>query len=63
MNARAAYGAYVVQAPALVAIAVLLRETGLPLTVKFVVLVLTGVTVCFASAAALTRLPGVREIL
>jgi hypothetical protein len=39
INTRAAYGTYVVQPLVLVAIAVLLRETGLPLRVKFLALV------------------------
>ena len=60
---RAAYGAYILQAPVLVAIALLLRPVDLPPAVKFVVLATTAVAACFATAAALVRLPGARQVL
>ena len=60
---RAAYGAYLLQAPVLVAIALLLRPVDLPPAVKFVVLATTAVAACFALAAALVRLPGARQVL
>jgi len=60
---RSAYGAYLLQAPVLVAIALLLRPVDLPPAVKFLVLATTAVASCFAMAAALVRLPGVRQVL
>jgi peptidoglycan/LPS O-acetylase OafA/YrhL len=60
---EAAYGAYIVQAPVLVALAVLLRDSPLPAAARFGVVAVTGVLACFATAAALRRIPGVRGIL
>ena len=60
---RSAYGAYLLQAPVLVAIALLLRPADLPPAVKLLALATTAVTACFALAAALVRLPGVRQVL
>jgi hypothetical protein len=61
--ARGAYGAYVLQAPVLVAIALLLHETALPAALRFVLLATTAVVACFALATALRRLPGVARVL
>ena len=58
-----AYGAYVLQAPVLVAIALALRPTGLPPSVKFLVLLGCGLVACFTLAGALRRLPGARRVL
>jgi glucans biosynthesis protein C len=60
---RSAYGAYILQAPVLVAIALLLRPADLPPAVKLLVLATTAVTTCFAVAATLVRLPGARQVL
>jgi glucan biosynthesis protein C len=60
---RSAYGAYILQAPVLVAIALLLRPAELPPAVKLLVLATTAVATCFAVAAALVRLPGARQVL
>lgn len=60
---RSAYGAYLLQAPVLVAIALLLRPADLPPAAKFLVLSTTAVLTSFALAAALVRLPGTREVL
>jgi glucans biosynthesis protein C len=60
---RAAYGAYILQAPVLVAIALLLRPVDVPPVVKFAVVAVTSVVACFAVAAALVRLPGARQVL
>jgi peptidoglycan/LPS O-acetylase OafA/YrhL len=61
--ARAAYGAYVLQAPVLVAIALLLRDTALPPAARFALLAVTAVAACFALGWSLLRLPGVRRVL
>jgi hypothetical protein len=60
---RAAYGAYVLQAPVLVAIALLLRDSGLPPALRFAILATTGVTACFVLAHFLRKLPGARQVL
>jgi glucan biosynthesis protein C len=59
----AAYGAYIVQAPVLVALAVALRDSPLPAGARFLVVTVAGVVACFAIAAALRRVPGIRGIL
>ena len=61
--ARAAYGAYILQAPVLVAFALLLRDTGLPPALKFAVVATAAVAACFTLSAAVGRLPGVRLVL
>jgi hypothetical protein len=60
---RAAYGAYVLQAPVLVALALLMRPVAVPAGIKFLVLVSAGIGLCFTLSAVLVRVPGVRRIL
>jgi hypothetical protein len=49
--ADAAYGAFVLQGPVLVAIALALRDVGLARDLKFLVLAVTGTGLSFALAA------------
>jgi fucose 4-O-acetylase-like acetyltransferase len=60
---RAAFGAYILQAPVLVTIALL--ASNLPLTpeAKFVLVAPTAIAASFALAWLLTRLPGTRQLL
>lgn len=60
---RSAFGAYVVQAPVLVALALVLDGWSVPPEVRFLVLAPLGVAASFSLAWLLTRLPGVRRIL
>ncbi len=60
---RAAFGAYVVQVPVVVAIALLLAPAPLAPEVKFLIVAPLAWTACFGLAWHLTRLPGVRNIL
>lgn len=61
--ARAAFGAYVLQAPVLVGIALLARPLPSPPEVKLLVVAPAAVAVSFALAWLLTRVPGLRRIL
>jgi hypothetical protein len=62
--ARSAFGAFILQTPVLVGLAMALRPVGLPAEVKALVVALGGVSLCFALAWLLiTRVPGVRRIL
>jgi hypothetical protein len=61
--ARAAFGAYVLQAPVLVVLAVALAGLDVPPEVKFLVVAPVGVAASFGLAWLLTRVPGVNRIL
>jgi hypothetical protein len=60
---RAAFGAYVLQAPVLVLLALAVQDLDLAPELKFLVVAPFGVTASFALAWVLTRLPGVRRVL
>jgi fucose 4-O-acetylase-like acetyltransferase len=60
---RSAFGAYVLQAPVLVAIALALDGWNVAPEVRFLVLAPLGVAASFALSWLLTRLPGVRHVL
>ena len=60
---RAAYGAYVMQTPVLVAAALLLRPVPAPAGARLALLAPLGVAVSFAVAAALIRIPLLRRVL
>jgi glucans biosynthesis protein C len=60
---RSAYGAYLLQAPVLVATALLLRPVDAPPAAKFLVLATSAVLASFALASTLVRLPVVRQVL
>lgn len=61
--ARSAYGAYVLQAPVLVAVALALRPASVAAWAKLLVLVPAGVAGSFLLAAALLRIPALRRVL
>jgi glucan biosynthesis protein C len=61
--ARAAYAAYVLQTPVLVAAALLLRPVPVPAGAKLALLAPLGVAACFVLAAALVRIPPLRRVL
>jgi hypothetical protein len=61
--ARAAFGAYVLQAPVLVVLAVALAGVDVQPEVKFLVVAPVGVAASFGLAWVLTRIPGVNRIL
>jgi hypothetical protein len=61
--ARDAYGAFILQAPVLVGLALALRDSSLPQLARFAIVATLGVTLSFAAAALLRRLPGLRRIL
>lgn len=61
--AHQAYGAFIVHAPIVVALAVVSASWPLPPLVKFVVIGSAGVVASFAVAAMLLRLPGVRRVI
>lgn len=60
---RSAFGAYVLQAPVLVAIAVLASGWGVPPEVKFLAVAPAAIAGSFGLAWLLTRIPGVRRVL
>jgi hypothetical protein len=60
---RAAFGAYVLQAPVLVGLAVALRDVGTGPEAKFLIVAPLGIGLSFALAWLLTRTPGVRRVL
>jgi fucose 4-O-acetylase-like acetyltransferase len=60
---RAAFGAYVLQAPVLVGLAVLLGSVALAPELKFAVVAPMGVITCFGAAWVLSRVPGVRRVI
>jgi peptidoglycan/LPS O-acetylase OafA/YrhL len=61
--ARSAYGAFILQAPVLVGLALLLRDSSLPALARFAVVAPAAIALAFAAAAVLRRLPGVDRIL
>lgn len=61
---RSAYGAFIVQTPVLVGLAVLIRPLPMPAELKAVVLVVAGVALSFAVARLLLRhVPGLSRVL
>ena len=60
---RAAFGAYVLQAPVLLICALLAHPLPIPPEAKFVIVAPAGIAASFALAWLLTRLPGVRRII
>lgn len=58
-----AYGAFIVHAPVIVALAIALQGWGAPALLKFVVVATSGVGLSFALAGLLRRLPGARQVL
>ncbi|MDH4119136.1 MAG: acyltransferase [Acidimicrobiia bacterium] len=60
---RAAYGAYILQAPVLVGLALSLQHLGLPPEVKFLIVAPLGVAISFGAAWLLSRIPGVRRVI
>lgn len=60
---RAAFGAYVLQAPVLLCWALLVRDLAIAPEVKFLILAPAGIATSFALSWLLTRLPGVRRVL
>nr|MCU0266008.1 acyltransferase family protein [Actinomycetes bacterium] len=60
---RAAFGAYVLQAPVLLACALLAQDLPLPPEAKFLVVAPAGIAASFGLAWLLTRVPGVRRVL
>jgi hypothetical protein len=60
---RAAFGAYVLQAPVLVGLSVALQDVGIPPEGKFLVVAPLGVILSFAAARLLTLVPGLRRLL
>lgn len=62
--ARAAYGAFLLQGPILIGLALLLRPIGVPAELKALVLVVTGVAGSFAAAHLLvTRVPVLARVV
>jgi glucan biosynthesis protein C len=60
---RAAFGAYVLQAPVLLICALLAHPVPIPPEGKFLIVAPAGIAASFALAWLLTRLPGIRRIL
>lgn len=58
-----AYGAFIVHAPIIAALAIALRGWDAPALLKFIVVAICGVGMSFALAGLLRRLPGARQIL
>ena len=61
--ARAAYGAFILQAPVLVGLALALQDSPLPPLGRFAVVAPIGIAGSFAAAALLRRAPGLRAVL
>jgi glucans biosynthesis protein C len=61
--ARAAYAAFILQAPVLVGLALALRDSGLPALAKFAIVAPLGVALSFAAGAVLLRVPVLARIL
>jgi peptidoglycan/LPS O-acetylase OafA/YrhL len=61
--ASKAYGAYLLQAPVLVGLALLLRPTSIGAGVKLAALLPVSLLFCFGGAAMLRRVPGLNRIL
>jgi peptidoglycan/LPS O-acetylase OafA/YrhL len=60
---RAAYAAFILQAPVLVGLALALQDSSLPPLARFAVVAPLGIVLSFALGIVLTRLPGMRRIL
>lgn len=60
---RAAFGAYVVQVPVVVGIAMAMGSVGLPPEAKFLVVAPLCVAACFGLSWLLTRLPGINRVV
>ena len=60
---RSAYAAYIVQAPVITAVALLARDLNYHPLVKFVLVTVVAVPLCFAIGEALRRLPYARQVL
>lgn len=60
---QASYAVYVVHAPVVVLVALVLFRVDVPVGAKLVLAMLTGLPLCYALAAALRRVPGVTRIL
>lgn len=60
---RGAFGAYVLQAPVLLACALLARGLPIPPEAKFLVVAPAGIAASFGLAWLLTHVPGVRRVL
>ena len=60
---RSAYGAFILQTPVLIGLALALRPIGMPAEVKALLVAAFGVAGSFALAWLATLLPGVRRIL
>jgi hypothetical protein len=58
-----AYGAFIVHAPVIVALALLLQPWGAPPLLKFALVATAGTAVSFGLAGLLLRLPGARRVL
>jgi peptidoglycan/LPS O-acetylase OafA/YrhL len=58
-----AYGAFIVHAPVIVALAIALRGWEAPALLKFIVVATSGVVLSFVLAGLLRRLPGARQVL
>jgi uncharacterized membrane protein HdeD (DUF308 family) len=61
--APAAYAAYLLQAPVIVALALLLRPVAAPSWIKLVIAAAAGVLGCFRLAAGLRHVPALRRTL
>ncbi len=61
--ARNTYGVYVLHIPVVVYIAVAMRNIELDYMAKFGLAALIAVPLCFAAAAVVRRIPGVRKVL
>ena len=62
--ARSAYGAFILQTPILIGLALALRGIDLPAEVKALIVAAGGVTASYGFAWLLiTRLPGVHRVL
>jgi hypothetical protein len=61
--ARSAYGAFILQAPVLVGLALLLQDSSLPALGRLAIVAPVGIALSFAAAALLRRVPGVARIL
>lgn len=60
---RSYYGAYVLQAPVVLTLALLLRTSGLATELKFLVVAPVGIVLSFALAYFLVQIPGVNRVL
>jgi glucan biosynthesis protein C len=61
--ARAAYGAFILQAPVLVGLALLLQDSALPPLARFAIVAPLGIALSFAAGVLLLRIGVLRRIL